>query len=123
MVYADGTLSTCCLACDIPICSSSPEKAARLRCGSRNSSTSEKACLVRLLFVKESLAWPRSSGHDVHCYQMMRALTRLGHAVALATAKEPAPEAVHGLNLEWRSTLDALLADAAGPQLSRLQER
>ena len=29
---------------------------------------------MRLLFVKERLAWPRSSGHDVHCYHLMQAL-------------------------------------------------
>lgn len=78
---------------------------------------------MRLLFVKESLAWPRLSGHDVHCYEMMRALSGLGHAVGLLTAKEPAAEAVHGLDLDWRRTLDALPADAAGPRLSRLQEQ
>jgi len=78
---------------------------------------------VRLLFVKESLAWPRSSGHDVHCYHMMRALARLGHTVALATVKEPAAEAVQGLSLAWHRTLDAMPADSAGVQLSRLQER
>lgn len=78
---------------------------------------------MRLLFVKEGLAWPRSSGHDVHCYHMMRALGRLGHAVALVTATEPVAEAVQGLSLEWQRTFDALPADAAPLRLSRLQER
>ena len=44
---------------------------------------------MRLLFVKDALAWPRSSGHDVHSYHMMLALTRLGHEVGLLTATEP----------------------------------
>jgi glycosyltransferase involved in cell wall biosynthesis len=78
---------------------------------------------VRLLFVKEALAWPRSSGHDVHCYHMMRALGRLGHEVALATARPVVPGAVDGLAL---ARLDCLAdAPAGGPPvgLSRLQER
>src|SRR5438105_12751755 len=29
---------------------------------------------LRLLFVKESQNWPRSSGHDVHGFHMMKAL-------------------------------------------------
>lgn len=79
---------------------------------------------VRLLFVKEALAWPRSSGHDVHCFYMMQALTGLGHDVALLTAAEPAPEALAGLPLTLRRTF-AESADTAGPPvcLSRLQER
>ena len=40
---------------------------------------------VRLLFVKEKLSWPRSSGHDVHTYYSMQALARLGHTVGLVT--------------------------------------
>ena len=36
---------------------------------------------LRLLFVKECLAWPRSSGHDVHTFHMMRALASLGHSL------------------------------------------
>jgi glycosyltransferase involved in cell wall biosynthesis len=81
---------------------------------------------MRLLFVKEALAWPRSSGHDVHCFHMMRALAGLGHEVSLATLKRPAAEAVAGLPL--RSRFD--LADSAPPAgaveplfLSRMQER
>ena len=55
---------------------------------------------MRLLFVKETLAWPRSSGHDVHCFHMMHALGELGHQVALATVRLPSPEATQGLRLE-----------------------
>src|SRR5258708_29589625 len=79
---------------------------------------------VRLLFVKEALAWPRSSGHDVHCFNMMQALTGLGHEVALLTAAEPAAEAIAGLPLILRRTF-AELADAAGPvvRLGRFQAR
>ena len=34
---------------------------------------------MRFLFVKPRLAWPRSSGHDVHCYHLMKALAERGH--------------------------------------------
>jgi polysaccharide biosynthesis protein PslH len=54
---------------------------------------------MRFLFVKEYLAWPRSSGHDVHCYYMMQSLARLGHEISLLTTADPAPEAIAGLPL------------------------
>jgi glycosyltransferase involved in cell wall biosynthesis len=80
---------------------------------------------LRLLFVKESLAWPRSSGHDVHTFHMMRALAQLGHEVALLTADRPAPEAVAGLPLFWSGTFPSKGAPAAGPapRLTWLQEK
>jgi polysaccharide biosynthesis protein PslH len=55
---------------------------------------------LRLLFVKESQSWPRSSGHDVHGFHMMQALAARGHAVSLATLIPPVPEALAGLTLE-----------------------
>jgi glycosyltransferase involved in cell wall biosynthesis len=70
---------------------------------------------MRLLFVKDALAWPRSSGHDVHCFHMMQALERLGHEVGLLTAKEPTPEAVAGLPLTFRRTLPVPGGPAHGP--------
>jgi glycosyltransferase involved in cell wall biosynthesis len=80
---------------------------------------------LRLLFVKDALAWPRASGNDVHSYHMMRALAELGHTVALATVREPAPEAICGLTLERCVTLDSVSVDAnaPGPTLGYLQER
>ena len=81
---------------------------------------------MRLLFVKEALAWPRSSGHDVHCFHMMRALAGLGHEVSLATVKRPADDAVAGLPLRTRVCLaeGAATDGAAEPlPLSRMQER
>ena len=81
---------------------------------------------MRLLFVKDALAWPRSSGHDVHCFHMMRALAGLGHEVSLATVNRPVEEAVSGLPLrsyvclsEWAHASD----DSAPLPLSRMQER
>jgi glycosyltransferase involved in cell wall biosynthesis len=81
----------------------------------------------RLLFVKEALAWPRTSGHDVHCFHMMRALQDLGHGVSLATLRRPDPEAVRGLALEHVDVLDGEAAagenGAETLPLSKLQER
>lgn len=70
---------------------------------------------MRLLFVKDALAWPRSSGHDVHTYHMMRALAALGHRVGLLTAAAPAPEAVAGLPLDWSGTFPPPGAPPRGP--------
>jgi glycosyltransferase involved in cell wall biosynthesis len=80
---------------------------------------------MRLLFVKDSLAWPRSSGHDVHTYHMMRALAGLGHALGLLTAAPPAPEAVAGLPLAWAGTFPPKGDPPRGPApvLSPLQEK
>jgi glycosyltransferase involved in cell wall biosynthesis len=80
---------------------------------------------VRLLFVKDTLAWPRSSGHDVHCFFMMQALARLGHEVALLTAAPPVSEAVAGLPLALERTFPGSGEATNGPepQLSRFQER
>jgi polysaccharide biosynthesis protein PslH len=81
---------------------------------------------MRLLFVKENLAWPRSSGHDVHCYQMMRALSQLGHTLALVTLRRPSPEAVAGLVLDQAICLQETVEptpNGNGLVLSGLQER
>jgi glycosyltransferase involved in cell wall biosynthesis len=53
--------------------------------------------IVRLLFAKDSLVFPRSSGHDVHAYHMMKACASLGHDVSLATTVEPSTQALDGL--------------------------
>ena len=54
---------------------------------------------MRLLFYKRRFAWPRSSGHDVHTFHMMKALASLGCELSLATMEAPAPEAIDGLDL------------------------
>jgi glycosyltransferase involved in cell wall biosynthesis len=54
---------------------------------------------MRLLFVKHSLAWPRSSGHDVYTYHAMKQCAALGHEISFAFAVAPRPEAVDGLRL------------------------
>jgi glycosyltransferase involved in cell wall biosynthesis len=77
---------------------------------------------MRFLFVKSRLAWPRTHGHDVHGFEMMRALSALGHPVALATDIAPSPEAIAGLPLAGQWVLED---GASGPvaKLSYLQER
>lgn len=62
---------------------------------------------MRLLFIKESLTWPRSTGHDVHCFHLMQAFAHLGHEVSLATVVEPPPEALQSLVLTHQFSLNA----------------
>ncbi len=76
---------------------------------------------MKLLFVKARLEWPRTYGHDVHCYEMMRALAAQGHEVALVTDAEPTSEALAGLPLAARWVLEDR-ADAS-IALTYLQER
>jgi glycosyltransferase involved in cell wall biosynthesis len=71
---------------------------------------------MRLLFVKDSLSWPRSSGHDVHSFHMMQALARFGHEVGLLTAAEPASEAVAGLPLRFRRVFPKRGEPSVGPE-------
>jgi glycosyltransferase involved in cell wall biosynthesis len=78
---------------------------------------------VRLLFFKERLAWPRSSGHDVHSFHMMKALADLGHEVSLVTVEEPAPEAIAGLALSQRRSLAGMGGGGGGSSLTGLRER
>lgn len=79
---------------------------------------------VKILFVKQSLAWPRSSGHDVHTFHLMKACAELGHEVAFASVHEPRPEALAGLRLVDRVRLDEVPpADASRLSYTNLQER
>jgi glycosyltransferase involved in cell wall biosynthesis len=84
--------------------------------------TPGQTLLMRFLFVKARLEWPRTYGHDVHCYEMMRALGQLGHAIALATETEPRSEATAGLALDERWIIDSDRSETP-PSLSYLQER
>jgi glycosyltransferase involved in cell wall biosynthesis len=81
---------------------------------------------MKLLFVKPSLAWPRSSGHDVHTYHMMRACAELGHELGLVTVSRPAPGAVDGLSLSYAGALaEANGSNGGAPDIrfTSLQER
>jgi len=77
---------------------------------------------MRLLFVKPSLVWPRTSGHDVYCYYMMKALAELGAEVSLLTADETDPRAVEGIPLAFCGRL-ADQPPTRPLRLSWLQER
>lgn len=77
---------------------------------------------MRFLFVKSRLEWPRTYGHDVHGFEMMRALGALGHRVALATDVAPADAAIAGLTLDARWVMSE--APAGDPvTMPYLQER
>ena len=78
---------------------------------------------MKFLFVKDRLAWPRASGHDILSYEMMKALAGLGHEVSLATAAPAATEAVDGLPLARRLVLDDGPGDDPRVRLSAPQER
>jgi glycosyltransferase involved in cell wall biosynthesis len=77
---------------------------------------------LRLLFVAHDLAYPRSRGHDICGYNVMRALAQLGHHVGLLTIDEPSAKAIEGLRLAWRGTLPSVpYGTQPRPKLSRLQ--
>jgi glycosyltransferase involved in cell wall biosynthesis len=78
---------------------------------------------MRFLFVKPSLAWPRSSGHDVHCYHLMKALAARGHELALATVTAPQADAVAGLPLATSHTLGDHDREECESPLTGLPER
>lgn len=79
---------------------------------------------MRLLFVKHSLAWPRSSGHDVHTFHMLKAFGDLGHEVSLATVVTPEPAAIDGAKLAKVIRLSApLKADPTPLPGTRLQHK
>src|SRR4051812_35603969 len=77
---------------------------------------------LRFLFYKRELRWPFESGHDVHTFNLIRALRDGGDDVALVTTIPlPAP-VTERMSLSFSSTL----GDGAGSSvsaLSSLQER
>lgn len=77
---------------------------------------------MRLLFVKPALVWPRTSGHDVYCYYMMKALAALGADVSLLTVEETDPRAVDGIALSFCGRLSDE-PPASPVRLPWLQER
>ena len=79
--------------------------------------------LMRLLFLKTALHWPRTTGHDVHCFEMMRALAQLGHEVRLVTEAPPAAPALDGLTLAAVHHVDDLPPGPGGVRLSYFQDR
>lgn len=80
---------------------------------------------MRLLFVKDALAFPRSSGHDVHCYSMMRALAAAGSVISLATVSPPSAAALADCGVERVFSLEEPSGGEGTPAipLTPLQER
>ncbi len=78
---------------------------------------------MKVLFVKEALAWPRSSGHDVHCFHMMQSLGKRGVDVSLLTSSRCQQEATEGLELSSRWVFDQLPQDSQEFELPMLQEK
>jgi glycosyltransferase involved in cell wall biosynthesis len=78
---------------------------------------------MRVLFIKPALVYPRTSGHDVYCYFMMKGLAALGAEVALATVAKTDPAAVEGMNLVYCGQLSEEETAATRPKLTWLQER
>ena len=81
---------------------------------------------MRLLFVKEKLSWPRSSGHDVHTFYSMQALARLGRDVGWVTLHDLDAQAVEksGVSQTWCLSSESERAiDQAGLQLTKSQEK
>ena len=79
---------------------------------------------MRLLFVKTALEWPRTTGHDVYCYHMMKALGELGAEISLATVDEVDPRAIEGAGVSWVGRLrDEVRESHATWRLTPLQER
>lgn len=77
---------------------------------------------MHVLFYKPGFAWPRASGHDVHTYQMMRALTELGVEVSVATNAGAPAAALAGIPFTATAALDEPRANAV-VRLSGLEER
>ena len=77
---------------------------------------------MRLLFLKHSLYAPRTRGHDVHTFEMLRALEALGHETHLFTVEPPVPGALEGLSARTAVPREISPDDVPRP-LGRLQER
>ena len=81
---------------------------------------------MKLLFVKQTLGWPRASGHDVHTFEMIKACSELGHEVGLATVTDTKPEALSGVSLAMQVRLTGIngsVPDGLDLPYSRMQER
>ena len=62
---------------------------------------------MHFLFVKQELSFPRTSGHDVHCHGMMRALNEAGHQISLLTVGESTPNSIEGIQLRHKFQFDS----------------
>lgn len=78
---------------------------------------------MRFVFVKKRLEMPRRSGHDVHTYELMRALQRLGHEVSFVTLQPSDPDAAGGITLRVSGLLSAMDVRQVDVSMSWLQAK
>ncbi len=78
---------------------------------------------MRILFVKESQNFPRSSGHDVHGFHMMQELSRLGHSIGLLTSNPTSERSVQGIDLVYNERFGNLPTPGNAVKLPGLQGR
>jgi len=78
---------------------------------------------MRLLFYKPDFRWPRASGHDVHTYHMMRAMSRLGARVGVVSLSPPDPRTMAGIDLDLTAALSENASETAALQLRWREER
>src|SRR5689334_25301464 len=78
---------------------------------------------LRFLFYKRELKWPFESGHDVHTFNLIKALQAAGDDIGLVTTY-PLPErAVEALPLALRCVLSDGHRSSEPVQLAGWQER
>lgn len=86
-------------------------------------SSARYTALMHFVFMKSSLAYPRRSGHDVHCYSMMRELAAMGHSISLITDTPVTAEAIQGVECRHCQTFDEYGPVDRVVPLSKMQER
>src|SRR5262245_11986176 len=78
----------------------------------------------RFLFYKQALMWPFQSGHDVHTFHMMKALTEAGHSIGLVTLQKSPLEPFARSPLALQESLEAVPEGAESQvRLRGLEER
>jgi len=78
---------------------------------------------LRILFVKTELGYPRSRGHDIRAFNMIRSMAELGHVIGLVTSTRPKDEAIKGLSLERIAVVtEGTVTPFAGRRFTRFQE-
>jgi glycosyltransferase involved in cell wall biosynthesis len=75
---------------------------------------------MRLLFAKRQLSFPRAQGHEIRAFNLMRALTDIGHQVGLATFETPSEAALRGLQLGYMTTTRERVQHESAPPMAPL---
>jgi len=78
---------------------------------------------MHFVFMKSSLVYPRRSGHDVHCYSMMRELAAMGHSISLITDAPVSAEAIQGVECRNCQTFNEYGSVERLVPLTAMQER